>query len=409
MRKAELIAIVLALLGAAPLFAQEAGDAYDDYFGWEDGSDQEPKDEGPRSVAEARQTGRGYRIGSHAGSAAGGRDVHVVVEGDTLWDISDKYFGDPLHWPELWSFNPEITNPHWIYPYDQVRLNGEQLTGDQAMVKASAAGGFVEGGASSGMLAGTEAAPSVVVPRGMHTPGSIFLRDEGYLDDEALKTVGQIIGGNEEQMMLSNSDQVYVRFKKGQDVRAGQQYAVFRDIRDVERDPGESGKLVRIQGTIVIRSYDRNKGVARGVITETLDPIERGFFVAQVERRFDLVAPKRNTATVVAHIIASLRPRSLLSYDNVVFLDVGEGKGIEPGNRFFIVRRGDEYMRTLDSDPEDIGTIQEIPEYNEEVLPKEVVAELRVIKVRKNTTIALVIRSDTDIFLGDVAELRPGF
>ena len=138
-------------------------------------------------------------------------------------------------------------------------------------------------------------------------------------------------------------------------------------------------------------------------------PIERGFFVAQVDRRFDLVTPKRNTATVVAHIIASLRPRSLLSYDNVVFLDVGEGKGIEPGNRFFVVRRGDEYLRTLDSDPEDIGTIQEIPEYHEEVLPKEVVAELRVVKVRKNTTIALVIRSDTDIFLGDVAELRPGF
>jgi hypothetical protein len=408
MRKAELIAIVLALLGAAPLFAQEAGDAYDDYFGWEE-NNQEPEQEGPRSVAEARQTGRGYRIGSHAGSAAGGRDVHVVAEGDTLWDISDKYFGDPLHWPEVWSFNPEITNPHWIYPYDQVRLNGQQLTGDQAMVKAAGGGGFVEGGATSGMLAGTEGAASVVVPRSMHTPGSVFLRDEGYLDDEALKTVGQIVGGNEEHMMLSNSDQVYVRFKKDQDVRAGQQYAIFRDIRDVERDPGESGKLVRIQGTIVVRSYDRNKGIARGVIIETLDPIERGFFVAQVERRFDLVAPKRNTATVVARVIAALRPRSLLSYDNVVFLDVGEGKGVEPGNRFFIVRRGDEYLRTLDSDPDDIGTIQEIPEYKEEVLPKEVVAELRVIKVRKNTTIALVIRSDTDIFLGDVAELRPGF
>jgi len=32
-----------------------------------------------------------------------------------------------------------------------------------------------------------------------------------------------------------------------------------------------------------------------------------------------------------------------------------------------------------------------------------------VIKVRKNTTIAIVTRSDTDIFLGDTAELRPGF
>jgi hypothetical protein len=98
-----------------------------------------------------------------------------------------------------------------------------------------------------------------------------------------------------------------------------------------------------------------------------------------------------------------------LSYDNVVFLDVGKGKGIEPGNRFFIVRRGDDWMRNLETDPEELGNLTPVPEYDEEALPKEVIAELRVIKVRKNTTIALVIRSDTDIFLGDVAELRPGF
>ena len=66
--------------------------------------------------------------------------------------------------------------------------------------------------------------------------------------------------------------------------------------------------------------------------------------------------PKRNTANVVAHVIAAVRPRSLLSYDNVVFLDVGQGKGIEPGNRFFVVRRGDDWMRNLEADPKSWAT-----------------------------------------------------
>lgn len=411
MRKAELVAIVLALLGASPLLAQEAGDAYDDYFGWEDegmGGEQEEEPKGARSMSEARATGRGYVVGSGGMTAKGDREIHVVQEGDTLWDISQHYYGDPWNWPELWSYNPEITNPHWIYPADQVRLSPSRLATDQAIAKVSDTGGG-EGTATPGMVSGTEAAPSVVVPMSARKPGSVFLRDQGYLDEEAMGTVGQVIGGNEEQMMLATSDQVYVRFKKDHDVRAGQQYAVFRDIYDWERDPEETGKLVRIQGTVVIRSYDREKRVARGVITESLDPIERGYYVAALDRRFELVEPKRNTGNVVAHVIASVRPRALLSYDNVVFLDVGQGRGIEPGNRFFVVRRGDDWMRTLEMDPEELGNIGPVPDYDEDSLPKEVIAELRVIKVRKKTTIALVIRSDTDIVLGDTAELRPGF
>jgi len=165
MRKVELVAIVLALLGASPLLAQEAGDAYDDYFGWENegmGGEQEPEAAGPSSMKEARLTGRGYRVGGGSSmNPKGDREVHVVQEGDTLWDISQHYYGDPWNWPELWSFNPEITNPHWIYPADQVRLSPSSVPTDQLVAKATGGG---EASATPGMVSGTEAAPSVIVP-----------------------------------------------------------------------------------------------------------------------------------------------------------------------------------------------------------------------------------------------------
>ena len=47
---------------------------------------------------------------------------HTVKEGDTLWDITQTYYGDPYRWPQVWSYNPEITNPHWIYPDATVQL-----------------------------------------------------------------------------------------------------------------------------------------------------------------------------------------------------------------------------------------------------------------------------------------------
>ena len=43
-------------------------------------------------------------------------DVYVVKDGDTLWDIAEHFFGDPLTWPDIWKKNLFIEDPHWIYP-----------------------------------------------------------------------------------------------------------------------------------------------------------------------------------------------------------------------------------------------------------------------------------------------------
>lgn len=49
-------------------------------------------------------------------------EVYMVKKGDTLWDISNMYLDKPWQWPELWRTNIHITNPHLIYPGDELRL-----------------------------------------------------------------------------------------------------------------------------------------------------------------------------------------------------------------------------------------------------------------------------------------------
>ena len=48
--------------------------------------------------------------------------VYMIKKGDTLWDISSRFLKDPFLWPKLWERNPYITNPHWIYPGNQIQL-----------------------------------------------------------------------------------------------------------------------------------------------------------------------------------------------------------------------------------------------------------------------------------------------
>jgi nucleoid-associated protein YgaU len=63
--------------------------------------------------------------GTSGPRTAGGQvqENYVIQRGDTLWDLSGKYLDSPWYWPKLWSYNPQIENPHWIYPGNPLRLS----------------------------------------------------------------------------------------------------------------------------------------------------------------------------------------------------------------------------------------------------------------------------------------------
>src|SRR6267142_3355251 len=52
----------------------------------------------------------------------GAPDEYTIQKGDTLWDLSQKFLNNPWYWPKIWSLNPSIENPHWIYPGNKLRI-----------------------------------------------------------------------------------------------------------------------------------------------------------------------------------------------------------------------------------------------------------------------------------------------
>lgn len=336
-------------------------------------------------------------------------DIHIVKRGDTLWDLCDRYYGNPWQWPRIWSYNAQVANPHWIYPGDQLRMRDPRDT--RAFGATTLGGGSGDAGAL-GKLQGRQDAL---------TRGAVFLRDQGFIGDPNKDVWGQVAGSVDEQMLLAEGNRVYLLLRQGaQAPSPGQELTVFRSVRQPERVEGARkppGEIVAILGTVRVQSYDPKTRIARGLITESLDVIERGAKVGPVRRRFDVVPPQPSKAFVRAHILTSLYPHVLLGQNQVVFLDRGSEDGLVPGNRLFVTRRGDTWREDLSKsarqrvriDSPANAEVETTPlPGDEKSFPAEAVAELRVLRVEKYSALALVTASRKEVVPGDVAVTRVG-
>jgi hypothetical protein len=329
-------------------------------------------------------------------------DSYTVRHGDTLWGLSDTYFRNPYEWPRLWSYNAQIRNPNWIYPGDEVRLKapgpGEAAAGGPAGPKGTGAG-------------------MTLVDRRRQVPNdTVFLRDQGWVRDNSEDIWGEITGSPSDTMFLSNLNQVYITLRKGHDVKVGQELTIFHT-----RTTAASGDIVQILGTVRVNQYDPDQHVARGQIVESLDIIERGARVGPLTRSFSVVPPRRNDAEVAVHVLASVHPNEFFGQNQIVFIDKGEASGLQPGNRLFVLHHGDAWRSTLVSadsglrisadDERPMPDIEQTPgsKKDDGRYPEEVIAELRVLAVKKDTGVCLVTQARSEIEVHDVAVARKGY
>jgi hypothetical protein len=336
--------------------------------------------------------------------------VHVVKRGDTLWELCDRYFRNPWDWPRVWSYNPELQNPHWIYPGDQIRMQPN----------APSAAPATTGAPNGGLKPGTPV--NFVGRRPNVPPSTIFLRDQGYIDDDVKDVWGEITGSPDDQLLLSDGDNAYVQIKPDHEVKPGQELTIFRPlVRSFKGDA--KGTLVAILGTARVDKWDPDTRIARARLTESLDVIERGASVGPVGRRFEVVPPVKNDVELWGHVSASLYPHVLYGQNQVVFIDKGKADGLIPGNRLFAVTRGDEYRKTLpgasqfagakiyyESDkPPVIENEGALGKGDDSKYPEEVIGEIRVLSVRDHTAACLVVNAIREIEPGQRVVARKGY
>jgi LysM repeat protein len=307
--------------------------------------------------------------------------THQVKKGDTLWSVCNFYFQDPWKWPQLWALNPQVTNPHWIFDGDALRLKPE-----------------------AGALATTTALDMTHKDSDTQTKsdGVVVLRETGFLAAADLVAAGVINGSREEKILLSSGDAAYLQFPKDKRLVAGERYTVFTVDKDAPiRDPKDSqkvvGYLVKIYGEIVLNQVaDETSG--RGTLLELTAPVERGYFVSKRVQPFRRIKPVASEVSVESLIVASFAPRGLLAEQDFVVLSRGSRDGLKVGNRSYVIRKGDGYRPRMERGPA-----------FDEGFPKEIVAQLLVVDVHEGAAVAWVEKSTKEIQVGEHAETRRGY
>ena len=290
-------------------------------------------------------------------------DSYVVQKGDTLWDIAAKFLQKPWLWPEIWQANPQIENPHLIFPGDVISLS------------------YLDGQARLGV---TKLSPQV-----RRTPNEAvtavplsaveaFLVHTRVIGEGEYQSLPYVVGLEDARLRSTSGQVAYVR-RLG-DARPGDRFAVMRPtVRYVSHPVMASGRE-RLRGD----PWDAGKGVdpnraslrwsmwemqdngvealgyelvevGTGTLTRGGDPatllltgegmeVRTGDLLMPVEQSpFDLTfqprAPDRVPAG--ARVMAVSDALQTGGPGRVVALNLGRRNGIEPGHVLSINRPGE--------------------------------------------------------------------
>ena len=324
--------------------------------------------------------------------------TYIVQKGDTLWDISSVFLRDPWHWPEIWFKNPQVENPHLIYPGDElaiIYIGGERRV---QIVRRGEDGQILSIGGTSGMKvvklsprvrthAIDASIPSIPIDSIRHLLSRPLIIEKEELDSSAY-----VISSRDAHLINSVNDHLYVRKL---DTSSGNgRYQIFRPnkpLHDPNTDELLGYEAIYVGETKLLLGGDPatvqvTKSVREILRNDRVLPIDNTNF----ERDF---FPKPPGTQVRGEVLSLLDAISMLGQYQTVAINLGSRDGIETGN-LLVVKR--------------VGAV--IPDFEEDdptfklKLPNERIGVVMIIRSFEKMSYALVMEASRPIVVTDYVE-----
>lgn len=305
-------------------------------------------------------------------------DQYTVVKGDTLWDISARFLRTPWRWPDIWYVNPQIANPHLIYPGDILELV------------------YVDGKPQLRLRRG----PLKLSPTVRSTPwdGAIptipvdaigpFLTRPYVMDKDQLDKAPYVVAFADEHILGGAGQKAYVRSidqvdpTKFEIVRPGGPY----------KDAG-TGEILGYEATYIGSSELQRTGDPATVFINNTDVeaiIGDRLIPAGDEKATANFTPHAPPMPIEGAIISVLNGVSQIGQYNVVVLDRGARDGLKPGSVLRVDQRGEVIRDVVTADSRD--TVQ---------LPDEEAGLLMVFRTFERVSFGLVMHATRVMHVND--------
>jgi LysM repeat protein len=303
--------------------------------------------------------------------------IYIIKQGDTLWGISERFIKDPNYWPNLWSKNGQVTNPHFIYPGQKVRVFPDRLEfADQTPVAgATAQKTTIEKLADK--LAEVAAEKSYTV-----------YGTEGFLLEKDIQPAGSVVGIQHDRIIAGDDDIVYTDIGSAHGARSGDSFSIFRKDVTVTHPVTSEVMGVKVIPLGTLQVTDVEQKASRAIVTKTTKEISPGSYLMpfQHNRRHEIPL-KTTTRDLKGYIVESYSGTSVIAAGDVVYIDLGSAQGAEVGNMLYIVR--------------DVTLDQRYVEGRVDKLPQELLGALVILEVGKKVATALIVKSIDAIYRGD--------
>jgi len=310
---------------------------------------------------------------------------YTVKRGDTLWDISAVFLKDPWFWPEIWQINPQVENPHLIYPGDVLSL-AVGANGDAHVYVSQYSGARLTPRLRSEELDG----PVDALPYGAI---AAFLSKPSVMTQDEILSSPHILAFRDRHMIGGTGHEAYVENLNG---ALNQRFTVMHIGEPIV--DFETNELIGYQAAYVATAVVNNPGpVTKTILTEGSREALRGDRLISQEGETPLsFMPHAPPGHVDGHIIAIAGDAEEVGQYQVVVLNRGQRHGLTAGAVLAVDQRGEVVQDIWNARP-----FGKDPHGKEVQLPFERAGTLIVFKVFDKVSYALVIGARAPMQVAD--------
>ena len=328
-------------------------------------------------------------------------DTYVVKKGDTLWDIAGVFLKYPWYWPEIWYVNPQVENPHLIYPGDVLRL---VYVDGKPRITVGTAG---EVRLSPQVRADPLGQAIRTVPYDILMN---FVQRPSLLTKKQVDKAPYVVGFRSRHIVGSSANELYV--KGLENPPPGTEYTIVHPGEEL-RDP-DDGDLLGYVGhyaatTRVITTTDakHEDPLTHLTVLDNGREINQGDKVFPAKTKFgdDFVVSAPKDTKLDGQVLAVVDGLAVAGRYQVLAINRGKRDGLVPGNVVAIYARGVD-VRDLYSRGQDWTKFT--ANYATVKLPDERSGTLLLFTVTDRMSYGLVVESTQPMRIGDFIK-HPNF